>query len=128
MHGDTVTPSPRAPFKDSSPCQKPPPPHTLPTVWGGRLCLISISKALNCQLSQAASPPLSLRTWAPFDCGDVRSMRVTSEDDITRPGEPAVDMEEHRNAPHLAASICVSDLLLQRFSTLSVYHKGASQV
>lgn len=60
MRDDTVTPSERALFKDFCPCQKPPPPHAELSVWGGIrgwLRLISISKPLQCQLSEALHPP-----------------------------------------------------------------------
>lgn len=87
MRDDTVTPSPRAPFKDSSPCQKPPPPHAEPTVWGamGQVVLNQHFKAAPLSIIRGCVPS-SLRTWVSFDYRDVRSMCVTSEDDITLPG------------------------------------------
>lgn len=55
MRDDTVTTSLRAPCKDSS--SSPPQSQQSGGLWG-RLCLISISKPLHCQLSQAAFPPV----------------------------------------------------------------------
>lgn len=80
MRDDTVTASPRAPLKDSSPRQEPPPPHAQPTVWGwgwggrwgGRLCLISISKAAPLSIIRGCVPS-SLRAG---QC--VERLRMTS--------------------------------------------------
>lgn len=63
MCDDTVTASPRAPLKDSSPCQKPPPPHAEPTVWGamGQVVLNQHFKAVPLSIIRGCAPS-SLRT------------------------------------------------------------------
>lgn len=67
MHDDTVTASPRAPLKDSSPCQKPPPPHAEPTVWGamGQVVLNQHFKAAPLSIIRGGAPSsLHAGQWA----------------------------------------------------------------
>ena len=65
----------------------PPPPHAEPTVWGtmGQVVLNQHFKAAPLSIIHGCVPS-SRRTWVSFDYRDVRSMCVTSEDDITLPG------------------------------------------
>lgn len=73
--------------------------------------------------------PSSLRTWVSFDYRDVRSMCVTSEDDITLSWESVVDIDEHKeNLVSLHPSLFLFTHCKNPPHTvaLSVYHKGAS--
>lgn len=71
---DTVTASLRAPLKDSSPCQKPPPLHAQPTVWGpmGQVVLNQHFKDAPLSIIRGCVPS-SLRTG---QC--VERLRMTS--------------------------------------------------
>ena len=94
MRDDTVTPSERVPFKIFSPCQKPPPLHAELSGWVcgwvggetmGQVVPNQHFKAAPVSIIQSRAP-CSLCTWVSFDYRDLRSICVTSEDDITLPG------------------------------------------
>ena len=134
MCDDTVTASPRAPLKDSSPCQKPPPPHAEPTVWGamGQVVLNQHFKAAPLSIIRGCAPS-SLRTG---QC--VQRLRMTSPLPgclFGRRGWRKGERKQRTGSLISTSCIFISLIALLRkkkkkkkSSTLSVYHKGASAV
>lgn len=95
--------------------------NSLGGLWG-RLCLISISKPLHCQLSEAAFPPVCARVnvwnvWGWHHPPWVSEVDCVKKESCTK------------RAWFLQRVFSISLIaLLQKSCTLSVHHKGASSV